>query len=327
VINVGDLTAADVGEDQIRIWRKGVERPIGRIPLKTANAHLLLLMLGELIPGERLETEADLPPGSLGRLLFERGPGSRLLFVMGWLLALALGISSLAVFGRAAGMIVGRRRMQFLWIGGTLCIAALVFAVGLLRRKGGRFRRYAFGIQLRGFFGTRLLRFTDIGNMTYSSNRNHVHGVYAGTTLTMNFVPIPSTGLRPIRFCLSVKNADSEFDKLRDEVSVVIARRMHDFWSQNGFCPWMPFLRFVQDGLEYQPLTFTGRKQPKVIPFSSIVNFSIDESLFRVWIADQRNSVINEDIGQPNFYPGLVFLSQLLPSFQEGDALHHSDRN
>lgn len=329
VTAVGDLTAADMGDEHLRIWRKGIERPIARIPLRTANAHLLGLMLGELIPAERYEKEADLPPRSLGRLLFERGPGSRVLFLVGWLLTLALGISSFVVFRRAAGMVVGPEQMQFRWIAGSLGVAAFLFAVSLLRRKGGRFRRFAFGIQQRGFFGVRSLRFTEIGNMTYSSHRNHSHGVYTGTTLTMSFVPIPSTGLRPIRTCLNIKNSDAEFDKLRDDVAVVIARRMHDFWSQNGYCPWMPFLRFVQEGVEYQPLTYTGRKQAKVIPYATITNFSIDESLFRVWIPDQKNAVINEDIGQPNFYPGLVFLTQLLPSFQEGNAgaLHHSDRN
>jgi hypothetical protein len=325
---VNDVAAVDIVEDQIRIWRKGEEHPVGRIPLKTANAHLLLLMLGELIPSQQSEQEAELPAGSLGRLLFERGPGGQAVFIFGWLISIALGISSLVVFGRAMG-IRGRprRRFQFMTTAGVLGLSAFMFAGVLSLRKKGRFRRHVSGIQQRGMFRTTQLRFTEIGNMSYVATRTYVHGVYAGTLLTLNFVPIPSTGLRPIRYSTKIKNADAELDKLRDDVSVVIAHRMHDFWAQNAQCPWMPFLRFLPDGLEYRALTFTGRKPPKVIPYASIVNFTIDESLFRVWARDQKTPVITEDIGQPNFYPGLVFLSELLPTFQthEVETQHPSD--
>lgn len=329
VISINDLAAANVVEDQIRIWRKGNEHPIGRIPLKTANAHLLLLMLNELIPAQQTESEADLPQGSLGRLLFERGPGGHALFVLGWLIVLILGLSSLGMFGRAIGNMGPRRRFRFMTFGTILGAAAFTFGSMISLRQKGRFRRHVYGIQQRGMFRTTQLRFTEIGNMSYAATRTYVHGVYAGTLLTLNFVPIPSTGLKPIRYSTNIKNADGELDKLRDDVSIVIARRMHDFWSQHGNCPWMPYLRFVEDGLEYRALTFTGRKPPKLIPYASIVNFSIDETLFRVWVHDQKSSVINEDIAQPNFYPGLVFLSELLPAFQQGDAeaLHHSDRH
>jgi len=315
VTNISDLAAADVVGNQIHIWRHGDERPFGRIPTRTANAHLLLLMLEELMP--RPNTEAELAPGSLGRLLFERGPGGHALFAIGWLISLLLGLGSILIFARGARIRFGRRRVRARVFSIFAGATSLFVAVILVLRQRGRFRRYVYGIQQLGMFGTRQLRFTEIGNMSYASHRAYVHGVYTGTTLTLSFAPIPSTGLKPIRFSTTVTNSDSELDKLRDDLSVVIARRMHDFWSQYGHCPWMPYLRFAKEGLEHQPLTLTGRKPATLIPYTSIVNFTIDENLFRVWVNDQKTSLVNEDIGQPNFYPGLVFLSELVQSLHE----------
>lgn len=314
VTNIRELAAVEVVGDHIQVWRRGEEQPIGRIPSRTANAHLLLLMLQELIPEP--QDEQDLPAGSLGRLLFERGPGGHTLFALGWLITIVLGIGCILMFIRGAGL-RGRRRIRLQMFAALAGAITVLLATILRLRQRGRFRRHVYGIQQKGMFGTRQVRFTEIANMSYAATRAYVHGVYAGTTLTLTFVPMPSTGLRQIRYSTTVKNADSELDKLRDDVSVVIARRMHDYWLQNGSCPWMQFLKFAKDGLEYQALTFTGRKQPKLIPYESIANFTIDDMMFHIWDHEHRTPLVNEDIGQPNFYPGLVFLSEILQTLPE----------
>lgn len=312
VFPIPDLAAVDIVDEQVNIWRMGQDLPIGRIPVRTANAHLLILMLSNLIPKRSNESEADLQPGQLGRVIFERRLGSKSADVLGWLLVsllilLTLGAVVSAVFERRA-----RRRMRTTVTAIVLGSLAAAGSSLLELKRRSRFRRHAFGIYQRGMFTERKLRFNDIANFSYVAIRRYSHGIYNGTSLTLKFVPMPSLNAKPIFFRTNIHNADAELDRLRDEVSGTIAERMLECWQRNGHCPWMPFLNFQGEGLEYRPLTFTGRKQPIHIPFSSIANFDITDGTFHVWVEGQRKSTINEETTQPNFYPGLLFFSKLL---------------
>lgn len=309
---IQDLAAVDIVDDQVNIWRMGQDLPIGRIPVRTANAHLLILMLKDLIPTRTNESETDLQAGQLGRVIFERRLGSKSVDVLGWLLVSLLIVLTLtavvsAVFERRA-----RRRMRTTVTAIVLGSLAAAGSSLLELKRRSRFRRHAFGIYQRGMFTERKLRFTEIANFTYVAIRRYSHGIYNGTSLTLKFVPMPALNAKPIYFTTNIHNADAELDRLRDEISGTIAERMHECWLRNGQCPWMPFLNFHGEGLEYRPLTFTGRKQPIQIPFSSIVNFDISDGTFHVWVEGQRKSTINEETTQPNFYPGLMFFSKLL---------------
>lgn len=312
VIPIQDLTAVDIVDEQVNIWRLGQDLPIGRIPVRTANAHLLLLMVNELLPHHVTESEGHLKTGQLGRVIFERRPGSKTVDVLGWvvvslLITLTLLMVISAVFERRQ-----RRRVRITVAAVILGSLAAAGSSLLEMKRRSRFRRHAFGIYQCGLFTEHKLRFTEIANFSYVALRRYSHGIYSGTALTLRFVPMPGQNLKPIFFRTNIHNADTEIDRLRDEVSGVIADRMHEFWLRNGNCPWMPFLSFQAKGLEYRPLTFTGRKQPILIPYSSIVNFDISDGTFHVWLEGQRKSTINEETSQPNFYPGLMFFSKLL---------------
>ena len=74
----------------------------------------------------------------------------------------------------------------------------------------------------------------------------------------------------------------------------------------------MPFLQFQGEGLSYSRLTFTGRKQPILIPLTSIVNFDISDGTFHIWVAGEKKPVVSEETSQPNFYPGLMLFSHLM---------------
>lgn len=312
VISIQDLSAVDIVDDQVNIWRLGQELPIGRVPVRTANSHLLLLMLKELLPEHLAESEAQLQTGQLGRVLFERRLGSKSVDIFGWLLISVLIMLTLAMIVGAVFEPRARRRTRIIITAAVLGALAAGGSSLLEMKRRTRFRRHAFGIYQRGMFSERRLRFTEIANFSYVALRRYSHGIYTGTSLTLKFVPMPSSNLKPIVFRTNIHNADTELDRLRDEVSGVIAERMHDFWLEQKNCPWMPFLNFQAESLEYRPLTFTGRKQPIQIPYTSVVNFDISDGTFHLWQLAQRKSTINEETSQPNFYPGLLFLSKLL---------------
>lgn len=312
VYAIEDLAAVDIVDEQINVWRRGQDFPIGRISVRTANAHLLLLMLNELLTERAEEGEANSRNGHLGRVIFERRLGSKSFELTGWLAVAVVALVSLSMIIAAGVDRNARRRVRRAIAGmvfGSLALGGGTF-LGLKRRT--RFRRHAFGVYQRGLFSERRLRFSEIASFSYIAVRRYSHGIYNGTALAMTFHPAPGLNLKPILFGTQIYNIDAELDRLRDEVSRVIANRMNDYWLRNANCPWLPYLTFRADSLEYCPLTFTGRKPPVLIPLSSIANFSISNNTFHIWQEGQRRPVVSEEITQPNFYPGLTFLSKLI---------------
>ncbi|MES2791400.1 MAG: hypothetical protein V4719_17415 [Planctomycetota bacterium] len=333
VIAIEDLSAIEIVDSHVNIWRKGNDLPIGRIPEKTANAHLLVLMLNDLMSENHVESEANLPPGHLGRMIFERRLGSRTSVILGWSLVCLLSLLTLLMtLSAVMEQRRPRRRIQRTFTAIVLGALTITGSSLLMLQRRARFRRHAFGIHQRGMFTDRRLRYSEIANVSYVAIRRYSHGIYNGTTLTMRFVPMPALGLRPISYSGLIQNADAELDRLRDEISLAIAERMQDFWKRHGNCPWVPFLQFQGESLNYSRLTFTGRRQPVEIPLASIVNFDMSDGAFHVWVEGQKKPVINEETSQPNFFPGLVFFSKLMnqeltaePALENGDRAPLAD--
>ena len=321
VIAIGDLSAIDIVDDHINIWRKGIDLPIGRIPEQTANAQLLVLMLKDLLSEQSTESEAGLPAGHLGRVVFERRPGSRSSVIFGWSLICLLWFLTMVMILSAVLQQRPRRRMRMTF---TAIVFGSLAAAGsslLTLQRRARFRRHAFGIHSRGMFTDRRLRYSEIANVSYAALRHYSHGIYNGTTLTMRFVPMPGLGLKTIRYSAHILNADAELDRLRDEISIVISERMKDFWTKQGSCPWIPFLQFQGESLSYSRLTFVGRNQPIQIPLTSIVNFGISDGSFHIWVDGQKKPVVSEETSQPNFFPGLMLFSNLMNRELSASAL------
>lgn len=312
VTAIADLSAIEIVDAHLNIWRKGNDLPIGRIPERTANAHLLLLMLKDLMSETSAENEASLPVGHLGRMIFERRPGSRTSVVLGWSLVVLLSFLTLVMIIAAQGQRRPKARTRMTVIAIVLGTLSAAGSSMMTLQRRVRFRRHAFGMHFRGMFTDRRLRYSEIANLSYVALRHYSHGIYNGTTLTMRFVPMPGLGLKPISYSANILNADPELDRLRDEISIAISERMKEFWTRNGNCPWVPFLQFQGEGLSYSRLTFTGRKQAVLIPLTSIVNFDISDGTFHIWAAGEKKPVVSEETSQPNFYPGLMLFSHLM---------------
>lgn len=312
ISDINELVAVEIVDKHINIWRQQQDLPIGRIPVVTANSQLLLLLLRDLIPRDKPLQEHELPDGSLGRIIFTRHGLDPVFTWMLWALVAMLGLVTTASITRAImARRPGLRRRAIPWAISFGIMTTL--ASGLLRsQRQTYFRRHLYGVCLKGIFGERRLKFRDIANISYSAERQYSHGLYRGTAIILTFVSTPEMGLKKIRYATMVQNTDLELERLRDDISEVIAERMARYFDTHGDCPWTPFLRFTQESLEYRPLTLTGRKPAFKIPYSSIVNYSIEEGGFHLWVKDQKKSMVNEDVSQPNFFPGLIFLSQLI---------------
>lgn len=312
VIAIEDLAAIEIVDGHINIWRKGQELPIGRIPEQTANAHILVLMLNDLMAEPTPENEACLPPNHLGRMIFERRLGTRATSILGWTLVALLAVLTVLM---TIGAVINPRPRRQMRMAVTAVILGSISALGsslLTLQSRARFRRHALGVHQRGLFTDRRLRFSEIANLSYAAVKRYSHGIYNGTSLTMRLVPMPGRNLKPITYSANIQHIDPEIERLRDEIASEIADRMQEFWTLNGNCPWVPYLQFQSEGLSYNRLTFTGRKQPILIPFDTIVNFDISDGTFRIWTAGPAAPIVNEETSQPNFYPGLILFSKLM---------------
>ena len=312
VISVNEITAVDVVEDRICVWRRGQDLPVVRVPEETANAHLLILLLQNLIPEQ---AEEDEHKEGLGRILFERRTGSwpvatALILALTLCLALPfflLGVG-LVITGIATGDL-GHASIGLLLLLGSSFSCWLIWLAWKWTKSV--FRCHMRGIQRKGIFSARELRYEDLASFTHASTRVYVNGVYTGTTIHMTFTPVPSTGQKALTYSTNIRADDAELERLREHVSQVIAHNMLQVWKQSQNVPWTPYLRFTAQGLEYRALSLLGRKAAQVVSYRDIENFDVQNGELLVWKRGQKKPLFQEQTSQPNFYPGLKFLIHL----------------
>jgi hypothetical protein len=91
----------------------------------------------------------------------------------------------------------------------------------------------------------------------------------------------------------------------------MIAVRMAQRLAAQEVVAWTPSLRFLPEGIEYRPTGFLGRKEPVVIPYPDIANWTVDQGAFCLWVKDRKKPVVREDTSRPNFFPGFYLLLSL----------------
>jgi hypothetical protein len=304
-IPVAELSAADVFDDELCLWKRGQDEPAARIPIRSANALILLRLLRDRIaaPGE---TAPPADGSRMGRILFERRPGRayRALF---WLLPLIAGLAVVvAIVAGMAGKV------------DDVSIVAIAVAIGvgccwlMVLSQAVWFRCYEEGVSRRWLWWEKRVKYAEIESFTYSSTRQYVKGVYAGTKFSLTFVA--NTGRRPVKLAYSktLRNVDHELDHLRDHVSGVIAARMLDQFGRGNPVDWTTGLRFLPEALEYQPRGWFRRKAPVMLRYDEIAGMDLISGVFHLWVNGQKKPAVKEQVGQPNFFPGYLVLSHLL---------------
>lgn len=311
---LADLTAIEVLENKVCLWRKGRDDAFIRIPAQTANAYLLHRLVNENLSQRSDKTEKVVSTGQLGRILFERKPaaywpGFHLVCALGFIVIGALIIVSLKM----------DKQLGMVGLGMIACGGLFLFLMVYTRKK--LFRCHEYGVHQRGVtIGERSLRYDDVASFTYSATRHYHNGAYVGTNVVMTFEPVPEQKGNRINYSATVHNQDAGLDELRDQISRIIAGRMAIRASKGEVVPWTNKLTYRPEGLEYRPTGFLGtRKEPITIPFSSISGWKLDAGYFYLWQSGKKKPTVTESVGDANFFPGF-FLLEMLGSDSVGEG-------
>jgi hypothetical protein len=309
-VPVDELSATDVFDNDLCVWKHGQDEPVVRIPVRSANAAVLHRLLRDRLV-EPSEATAPLDGNGLGRVLFERKPG-RTLIVTVWLLPIA----AFVLFAACAVASIVDRQLEPILIGGFLSLAlTLLWLVPLSQCV--RLRCHEHGVARCWLHWEKRLHFDDVDSFTYSAVRQYVKGMYSGTTFTLTFVSKAAGKPAKFTYAKTLRNADVELDHLRDHVSRVIAARMAAGFGTGAAVGWTDGLRFLSDGLEYRASGFLGRKAPIMVPYERITAVNVADGLFHLWVAGQKKPVVKEQVSQPNFFPGYLFLTRLMATRRE----------
>lgn len=331
-IPLEDISAVETIGREIRIWQRDNPYAVATIPNSGRNGWLLERLLPQHI-SDRANQQRELtnrvegvahervsqpgsPHASLGRVLFERRPGSApiLVFAVMGLLLGAIGTISLWVAVPARDPIMSA-------VAGILVLLCALCIAGGLRMRRVCFRCFEHGLERVTMTTGKLLPFDDIDVFSYETRRNQSHGRYTGTTYTLVCADRSREQGRGIFFSTTVRNQDEELDDLRERLSQIIARRMAQSFATHRSVQWTPEIWFRSDVLEYQRrrrLFAPGKTT--VVPYDTITDFEVRDGLLHIWTSYQDRAILSVNAGAPNFYPGLILLEGLVRTWQHKRA-------
>ena len=286
-VGLQDVAATGFHEGKLCIWLNDDERPSFRLDATKPNIVPMVEVINGRISRDAEGDESD----ALGRILFERR-SSR---VMAWVLGVA-GLAT-ALFG--IGLVL-------------LLISAWLFR--------NRFRCHEHGVYKRGLVKEKRLLYRDVGSFTYSATRQYVNGVYAGTSLSMKFVPEEATGSPTVSFSRSVRNLDRDLDDLRDHISGVVARKMLASIEAGGEAQWTPDAVLAVEEIRFRKPKLVGKGEWTSLPYSQITGSTVQDGILHLFAEGEEKSVMRLQAGAENFFPGLVALGHIIAPDEEPQA-------
>jgi hypothetical protein len=311
-VPLADVTAVDVVDEKVCCWVRGRDEAVAKVPVKAANAYLLLQLLREQIEQRKAAEEGEPEEGRLGRIIFERRHPRSTTAALA-VMAAVLGLVSLPL------ILFGIANPAPLVVGLGLLVVGAATGLGAYQTRVAFFRCHEWGVHQSGLFVDKRLRYGDVASFTYRAVRVFVHGAYTGTTFTFVFDPLPPQKSSRIRYSVRLGNVDAELDNLRDQIARILAFRMIGQLRQGQPVRWTANLCFLPEGLEYRPAGWVGRKGAQVLPYDQVAGFNLDQGTFSLWAKGRAKPVMQENSTEPNFFPGFVMLS-LMAGREEGTA-------
>ena len=309
-----DMSAVDLTEGQICVWRKGEAEAAFKVKAGDPNALILGRVLQDILPKDRPEED---PGDGLGRIIFERDQSIRGANRVAGVLLIAVGaLVGLAVtaFGAMEGNFVAL-------IGALILLGCVAGAVAIWNKRINMFRCHAYGVARTTPKGVAKLKYSEIGTFTYSGVRQYVNGSYTGTTVTLQFQPLENVEAEPIRYSATFKNEDNELDNLRDFISRVVAGHMLRRLQDGQTVKWTDKVRFLTDGLEVAKSGWFQKKGETIhLPYNMIGQYDLTNGVFRISHREQSKWLVEEPVSQPNFFPGYVLLMMILHPTPEPSA-------
>lgn len=287
-----ELSAAEMEEGQIRVWRRGSDEPTARVDAGSPNAFVLLSILKDRIAAAGAPAE---DPSSLGRVILKRWwfglDGVVLTFagvfvmLIGWLSAADPAASSAA---------------KAFWAAATA-----VWAYFLYRLFTRRFYIHQRGARTHGLLGMTVLRDKDVDALTFAATRHYVNGAYQGTIYDIRLVGNQAAGKRTIRYRATLSAFENELADFRQRIAARLAERILQAVGSGGEQPWCVHDVITPAGVRLRPKKLIGYSAEIVVPYTDIGEMKFAEGSCYVHRRSKPEECITYvDQNSPNFWPG-----------------------
>ncbi len=310
------LTQIDfVGEfdGKVGFYRKGEQEPCVAFPSTSSNIHVLMEIVRNALKAQNRTREASFASGNLGRVLFSKmllGPKLGWLKVVSWMLVLFA--AWLIGFGISAGLrewlfgFKGPPNALVDWTITLLPQAASFTGMIFLMRMGERcvLRCHEKGIFRKTMFSERELRYEEMTAFTHKMTKTYYHGVYAGTSLSMVFECEPRK--IKIRYSASVRGADADLDKLRDEVSLHVARHLLSEIKAGKKVLWGK-VQMQEEGFVLPRSRWKPSATPVTVRFADVRFVVQNGSLYLFWSGGKKSDLAIV-CGARNFWPCFLIM-------------------
>lgn len=310
-IPLPEITAVEIFDGKMCIWRRGKDEAVAKLPLSGRNVFLLPHLVQPRLP-ERTDTGGGESASGLGRVLFERSSSQ----------VLTLGMIFLGGFFGLLGApicLLMDEKDSFI-LGLCMGLGGLALLLGGIALRFSSFRCHERGVVKKNLFGEKTLRYADVGSFTYGATRHYHNGAYTGTHLNLSFKPAEGVQASAISYFTTVQGQDDDLDELRDFISRAIAARMIERLQSNQPVVWTPNLEIHPSGIRYRPAGFFGKKEPIFLPFAQYGGHNLHEGHFHLFEQGKPKSVFNEPCSAENFFPGYFLLVMLEQSGNEAEA-------
>ena len=316
------IVMTGIVDQKLCLWRRGEDEVWTRIPIDSVNAYVLKWLIDERLAEHPNEANADSQAG-LGRVLFERRPRTAqvVICVLGGFTLL------LAALGLIVGGIIEKKgeAIPMIAAGVGCLLGAIGCGYGILHARYAKFRCHQFGLVKQGVRNSRSLRYEHVEAFTYQSTRHYHNGVYTGTIFVLNFEPFAEHKANRIKYTVTLHNADTELDNLRDQVSGIIATRMRRDIEARQEVVWTPGLTFHGDSLIYRASGLFAKKDAKQIPLASIDSYKLDQGVCYLFTKQSKKAVAQENMHARNFFPGFYCMLGLISAAVASPEVAYED--
>lgn len=294
---VNEVAAVEQRDGRICVWRRGETKAALKVRVDSRDAVVLLKVLQtRLAQRPQDETAGELPAGALGRVLFERRTGYLPAEVL-------LGIAALLTMGglfTPALLACSMGAMFFAAVGGAVLVL-----------RGRTFRCHEAGVTVSSVLSKQTLAFADVEEFTYQAVRRLRGDRYADTKVSMHFRPRQQSGAQPLAFSARFHGRNRELDRLRDVISINLARQLHERFNREGSVAWTPALTFFADGLEIRPSGRPGEKAAQFLPYAQCDRWEFAHGSFHIFSKGCDKAIVSEQTSAANFFPGYFLLHEL----------------
>ena len=298
---LNDIAMTGVVDQKLCLWRRGEDEVWTRIPIDSVNAYVLKWLIDERLAQRPNAADTGTEDG-LGRVLFERRPRTAqvVICVLGGFTLL------LAALGGIVGGLLNNKgeAVPMILLGVGCLLGAIGCGYGILHARYAKFRCHQFGLVKRGVRHSRSLRYEHVEAFTYQSTRHYHNGVYTGTIFVLDFAPVAEHQANRIKYSVTLHNADTELDNLRDQVAGIIATRMRRDIAAGQEVVWTPGLTFRGDSMIYRASGLFAKKDAVKIPLANIDSYKLDRGVCYLFLKGGQKAAVQENMHARNFFPG-----------------------